>query len=135
VEQGFPPDGDLNSMAGIDSFGGISAYQGPAGALSGVFLTDSIPLDPAPEPIRFTADGIAVEFARLEPQIGQVFFIGNGMTSTGVQQVFVAPSGATRLFIGLVDGAGFTGPPTCYADNVGSFDYEINANIPFEAIP
>jgi hypothetical protein len=134
--QGYPPDGEPNgSIAFVDSFGGISAYEGPAGALAGVFLTDAIPLEPAPEKIRFTPDGTGVDFARLEPQIGQVFFIGNGSTSTGAQQVFVAPAGATRLFVGLVDSVAFYGPPTCYADNVGSFNYQINSNAPFQAIP
>jgi hypothetical protein len=136
LDQGYPPDGDPNgSMASIESFGGISGYEGPAGALAGVFLTDAVPLEPAPDLIRFTADATGIEFARLEPQIGQVFFIGDGATSTGARQNFVAPAGATRLFIGLVDGSFFFGPPTCYADNVGSFDYEINASLPFEAIP
>jgi hypothetical protein len=136
LDQGYPPDGDPNgSMAGIGSFGGISGYQGPAGALAGVFLTDAIPLEPAPEPIRFTVDTVGVEFTRLEPQIGQVFFIGDGANSAATRQVFVAPAGAARLFVGLVDGAFFSGPPTCYADNVGSFDYEIDANQAFEAIP
>lgn len=135
LEQGVPPDGDSNVMAQINSFGGISGYQGPSGALSGVFLTDAIPLEPAPELINFKADGVGKDFSRLEPQIGQVFLIGDGATSAGVSQVFVAPAGATRLFIGLVDGAGFYGTPTCYADNVGSFDYQVNSNQPFNAIP
>lgn len=135
LEQGFSPDGDLNSNAQINSFGGISAYQGPSGALAGVFLTDAIPLEPAPELINFKADGLGKDFARLSPQIGQVFLIGDGVTSAGARQVFVAPAKATRLFIGLVDAAGFYGAPTCYADNVGSFDYTINSNQPFSAIP
>ncbi|MCX6066076.1 MAG: hypothetical protein NT121_10020 [Chloroflexi bacterium] len=135
LEQGFLPDGDPNSNAQIDSFGGISAYQGPSGALTGVFLTDVIPLEPAPDLINFKTDGIGKDFARLDPQIGQVFLIGDGVNSAGKPQVFAAPAGATRLFIGLVDAVAFYGTPTCYADNVGSFNYTVNSNQSFSAIP
>lgn len=136
LQYGYPPDGEPNgNLAFIESFGGISAYEGPAGALAGVFLTDAIPLEPAPEKIRFTPDALGVEFARLEPQVGQVFFIGDGRNGSGAQQAFIAPANATRLFVGLVDGASFYGIPTCYADNLGSYDFQVASSQPFQPLP
>jgi hypothetical protein len=46
----------------------------------------------------------------------QSFFIGDGLTGTGVGsvQTFIAPEGATRLFLGSMDGGG-------WYNNVGSF--------------
>jgi hypothetical protein len=59
--------------------------------------------------------------------LGQVFFIGDGLTDVGSGdvQTFVAPPGATRLFLGIADASGFTGDAGCYSDNVGSFQVEI----------
>jgi hypothetical protein len=135
-EEGFPPDGDPSGLeAEIFSFGGISGYRGPAGALLGLFLDDNIPNGEPPDPLDFTASGLGVDFRQLEPQVGQVFFIGDGRASNGQTQTFIAPSNATRLFIGLVDGYSFYGDPTCYADNTGSFDYRLDADQPFEPLP
>lgn len=136
-QKGYPPDGEQNGkMANIESFGGISAYKGPAGALVGVFLDDNIPDGTAPEPLLFNEETgtLGVNFPRLEPATGQLFFIGDGVNSAGQQQVFVAPSNATRLFIGLADGPNFEGAPGCYSDNSGSFDYSIHTNQGFEQI-
>ncbi|MBI3857327.1 MAG: hypothetical protein HY293_16695, partial [Planctomycetes bacterium] len=56
------------------------------------------------------------------PRLGQVFFIGDGLTGTGtgVPQVFYVPKGAVRLF--LVDIDGYE-----WADNGGSYSVEIMA--------
>ena len=135
-EDGFPPDGDPSgSMAYLDAFGGISGYQGPAGALVGVFLSDAIPANNPLDALEFTEEGLGSNFSRLEPQIGQVFFIGDGRSSNGQAQTFVAPANATRLFIGLADGSYFYGTPTCYADNTGSFTYQIESDQPYEPLP
>lgn len=135
-EDGFPPDGDpAGGMAYLDDFGGISGYQGPAGALVAVFLSDAIPASNPPDALDFTEEGMGSNFSRLEPQVGQVFFIGDGRSSNGQAQTFVAPTNATRLFIGLADGAYFSGPPTCYADNTGSFSYQIESDQPYEPLP
>lgn len=135
VEQGFPPDGDVYP-ADIGSYGSIGGYAGPAGALVGVFLDDAIPNgETAPERINFNADGIGVDFERLEPQIGQVFFIGDGKNASGRTQVFVAPAAATRLYIGLIDAPGFYGISSCYSDNTGGFEYTLQSNQPYQPLP
>ena len=134
-EDGYPPDGDPYVVANIEPFGAISGYQGPAGALVGVFLDEAIPNGAAPAPLNFNPDGQGTDFERLQPQIGQVFFIGDGKNSAGSQQIFIAPPNATRLFVGLIDGNFFSGISTCYTDNSGEFYYQINSDQPYQALP
>ncbi|MEJ7677498.1 MAG: hypothetical protein WKG06_06425 [Segetibacter sp.] len=50
----------------------------------------------------------------------QVFFIGDGQTSGGVQQRIVIPKGATRLFLGTLDGYG-------WYNNGGAFNLTVTA--------
>lgn len=125
----FGPGG--NGLAGSDlsSVGGISGYLGPQGPLTGVFLDDSVPsAGPAPARLDFTPGGFGVDFASLSPGLGQVFYIGDGITGGGDFQEFVAPMGATRLFLGIPDGFGFVGQPGAYDDNDGAYRVRIGIN-------
>jgi len=121
-DPGWGPDGG-EDPSDIPGQGGISPYLGPQGALVRVFLDNSNPKD-KPEP-----DGLEFDtgFAALTPALGQVFFIGDGLTDAGSGdvQTFVALPGATRLFLGIADASSFTGEAGCYSDNVGSFQVEI----------
>ena len=112
----------------LDAFGGISGYIGTEGALVGLFLDNSIPSAGPPPAIDFSNGGIGIDFMSLSPDLGQVFFIGNGVTSGGDFQTFTAPAGATRLFLGVPDGFGFDGPPGAYDDNDGSYRVRIGIN-------
>jgi hypothetical protein len=129
---GDNPDGD--SAFSMASYGdGLSApLQIRANSLVGVFLDDSSPTgSPTPEPLSF-ASGLA--FSWLAPGIGQIFFIGDGLTSDsnaglfdGEQQSFIVPPGATRLFLGTVDGSG-------WYNNTGSFAVDTSISLrPFDA--
>jgi hypothetical protein len=126
----FGPEGNSNlSSSTITSFGGISGYKGTQGALTGVFLDDTIPSlanGAAPATLDFSV--IGANFLSLSPGIGQVFFIGNGQTSGGVFQEFIAPVGATRLFFGIPDAFGFNGVPGAYDDNDGSYRIRVGVN-------
>jgi hypothetical protein len=62
------------------------------------------------------------DFASLSPALKQVFFVGDGETSTGVLQEFVVPAGATRLFIGTMDEKGR------WSDNSGSLSIEVTTS-------
>jgi hypothetical protein len=127
----FGPDGNGLSGSNLSGLGGISGYMGPQGSIVGVFLNDNVPSSgPAPATLDFTPGGLGTNFLTLSPQLGQVFFIGDGMTSGGVFQQFVAPAGATRLFFGIPDGFGFVGVPGAYDDNDGSFRLRVVTNIP-----
>jgi|GEM_PF-6064777 len=113
------PDGfdhDLNIL----SYEGIAGIRTPTtGYLAGVFLDDNVPAGMGPTPLDFSASGI--NFTVLELELGQVFFIGDGLSGTGsgaVQQ-FKVPATATRLFLGIVDGRNGQGPGAY--DNNGPF--------------
>jgi hypothetical protein len=57
-----------------------------------------------------------------------VYYIGNGLTAGGSFKEFIAPAGATRLFLGIPDGFGFNGPPGAYDDNDGAYRIAIGIN-------
>ena len=116
------PDGNSSFSTDISPFGGISGIRSDAsGFLAGVFLGPAEPMDPALATLDFRASGLGTSFLTLSPQIGQLFFIGDGRTGTGsgvIQQFFV-PATATRLYLGFADAPGYMGPPGQYQDNVG----------------
>jgi hypothetical protein len=127
---GEPPPGDNPDGDGgfsMTNYGdGISApEQVRTNALLGVFLGDETPTGaPTPEPLSF-ASGLG--FTSIAPGIGQIFFIGDGLTSDtnagffdGEAQAFIAPVGATRLFLGTCDGFG-------WYNNGGSFTVDVVA--------
>lgn len=125
----YGPEGNgVPGSSSISSFGGISGYLGTQGALVGVFLTNDIPVAGAPATLDFTASGLGVDFLSLSPAIGQVFFIGNGVTTGNVFQSFIAPTTATRLFLGITDGFNFNGVPGAFDDNDGSYRIRLGIN-------
>ncbi len=115
----------------MDSYGGISGMKlfesNPVDRrvmfLAGVFLTDSEPVAPAPERLDFSSTSLGRSFTQLSPLLHQTFYIGDGLTGegTGAVQNFIVPTGATRLFLGIVDGSYFVGGPDYYDNNVGTF--------------
>ncbi|HOL63764.1 MAG TPA: PEP-CTERM sorting domain-containing protein [Accumulibacter sp.] len=125
----FGPGGNGVSGSNLSSLGGISGYIGPQGPLVGVFLDNTIPsAGPAPATLDFSPSGLGIDFLALSPLLGQVFYIGDGITSSNVLQEFTAPAGATRLFLGIPDGFGFVGVPGAYDDNNGSYRIRIGVN-------
>lgn len=124
----FGPGGNTPAGSSLSSFGGISSYAGPQGPLVGVFLDDNVPNGVAPAGLDFSPSGLGIDFASLSPQLGQVFYIGDGKTSGGEFQTFTAPAGATRLALGIPDGFGFGGAPGAYDDNDGSYRIQIGVN-------
>lgn len=108
------PDGDidLSNFGFVSHLGGaengISGITAPAHALLGVFLSNALPTaSAAPTALNFSAAGIGVDFLTLSPDLQQLFFIGDGSTSSAVVQAFIAPVGATRLYLGPMDGVGW----------------------------
>lgn len=124
----YGPDGNPVTSI-LREFAGISGYKGTQGALVGVFLDDSIPNGASQPPtLDFTPSGIGTEFTSLSPDLRQIFFIGDGKTSGGVFQEFIAPAGTTRLVLGIPDGFGFNGVPGAYDDNDGSYRVRVGIN-------
>lgn len=122
---------DANGNPGFTDItypGSISAYYSDNQfGLVGVFLGSGGQSGPAPSTIDFTSTGIGVNFTTLAPQIGQLFFIGDGSNSSNQTQTFDVPAGATQLYLGFADGVNFNGPVGQYQDNAGSLTMNVNA--------
>ena len=120
--QGSPPSTNINS------WGGISGLKHSLNTfLAGVFLASSPPTGSPPQILDFSGNE---DFLSLSPQLQQTFFIGDGHTSGGDLQRFKVPTGATRLFLGTVDGYDLatdtiSGNPGIYDDNGGAFDVRL----------
>ncbi|MBC8106637.1 MAG: hypothetical protein H7Z14_08615 [Anaerolineae bacterium] len=106
--QPFDPDGNpgwiINNYAGREH--GKSQLYAPLTAVVGVFLNDTQPnlAGAPPADLDFTSPA-SRDFATLTPALRQPFFIGNGMRADGTTlQNFVVPAGATRLYLGIMDG-------------------------------
>jgi hypothetical protein len=129
----FGPEGSQSFDTTLSSFDGISAINGSGFLwLVGVFLDDSEPADPAPAGLPAFSPA-AKSFTTLSPGLRQIFFIGDGQQA-GSPQTFIAPPGATRLFLGFADGNGGTGAPGFYDDNAGSLLVTHNVPPPLELL-
>ena len=128
-----PPDGSdfftspFSGLPGTDESNGIARMNAPVNALVGVFLDDGAPNgSPAPPGFDFTdSGGFGTAFGQLCPGLKQPFFIGDGLTGrgTGTPQQFVVPAGATRLFLGTVDGFDWN-------NNSGTFSVTVTSTTP-----
>ncbi len=82
----------------------IAATNAPMGSLIGVFLDDT-PTPTritTPRSLRFGRENLR-NFKMLAPDLGQIFFIGDGKDSIGAAQAFLIPPGGTRLFVATMD--------------------------------
>jgi hypothetical protein len=124
------------SGTNILSYGGISGIRNDnaIGFLVGVFLNNSPPTGSGPSALNFTNN---TSFAELSPQLNQTFFIGDGLTGSGVGNIqrFLVPDQATRLFLGFADGNGIQGLPAYYNDNTGSVVANFELQSPAEPVP
>jgi len=119
--QPFDPDGDPGWI--IDNYyaaqngnaeHGIANINAPLTSVIGVFLDNSQP-DSTSAPAMLDFSTLASQnFSTLSPLLKQPFFIGDGLMQDGVTlQNFIVPAGATRLYIGVMDGQQ-------WSDNSGS---------------
>jgi uncharacterized repeat protein (TIGR01451 family) len=128
------PDGARHPTRRCDITGvaGISGYvnRNNSAHLVGVFVSETA-LTSTPARLDFSSDATGEAFTTLSPGLGQVFFIGDGLTPGGKAQEFTAPAGANRLFIGFPDAWQgdysyiYTGPPNGYGDNSGSWSIRL----------
>ena len=113
------PDGGAFASHAFADENGISDVSAPVNSLLGVFLDDSQP-DASAVPGALNFATIGLDFASLSPLLKQVFFIGDGLTAegSGTLQSFEIPTGATRLFLGTMDGFG-------WFNNLGAFEVTV----------
>jgi len=112
------PDGASTGSHGAD-FGLSGITNARWNALIGVFIDSNVPGGVAPASLDFGAAGLTQNFTSLSPLLNQVFFIGDGVTSGAVVQEFNIPNGATRLFLGTLDGFG-------WYNNIGQFNVNVS---------
>ena len=121
---GLSPDGNSKSFIWHDAGpqNGISNIYAPMNSLIGVFLDSTVSLSGEQgTALNFGTTGsnhLGTDFTTLSPTLNQVFFIGDGEASSGLTQTYVAPTGATRLFLGSMDGYE-------WKNNSGSFSVEM----------
>jgi len=124
------------SGTNISSYGGISGIRNDNAIafLVGVFLNDSEPTGSGPSALDFTNN---TSFAELAPELNQTFFIGDGLTGSGLGNIqrFLVPEQATRLFLGLADGFVVQGAPAYYDDNTGSLVANFELQPAAEPVP
>jgi hypothetical protein len=118
-----PPNGDtsriINHLTMAEN--GLSDIIAPVNSLLGVFLGPDQPdQSPPPDTLNFTSPD-SRDYASLAPALKQVFYIGDGMTSSGGQHQVTVPVGATRLFLGTMDGFE-------WKNDVGAFSVQIGVN-------
>lgn len=101
---------DSTVIPGTENY--MSNVQAPLNSLLGVFLggTDGqAPVnlgDKTPPGYDFGTEtgNTNREYTNVQPQVQQVFYAGSGTNSGNIQQSIVVPSGATRFFLGTMDG-------------------------------
>lgn len=121
----FGPDGNAEEMKvhanGAEN--GIGDVTTPVVSLIGVFLGPDQPdLTAAPASLDFSTEE-SRDYLILAPSLKQPFFIGDGLTSGGAIQQIIAPAGASRLFLGTMDGYE-------WSNNLGSFSVEVTQAVP-----
>ena len=116
------PEGNPNLIVQAADHFGISGFRMPTNAMLGVFLPDTTNAGPSPAQLYFGTPA-SRDFSLLQPELYQVFFIGDGLREDGVTvQEFAAPVGATRLFLGSAD-------PSVWNNNSGSFSMLIEQEV------
>lgn len=129
------PDGDLSEQIGHNnvstvfnnnyapnadmySENGIGNAWIPINAVVGVFLDDTQPnSSPAPTSLDYRT-AASRDQSDYNPQLKQLFFIGDGLDSHGNHQQFHAPKGATRLYLAMMD-------YYQWSNNVGTRDMKV----------
>jgi Flp pilus assembly protein TadG len=108
---------------------GISNIATPINSVVGVFLNTSggqVPDDQGtPPPGLDFATQTERDYTSLEPDLRQSFYVGNGQTSSGVQQTIVVPANATTLFLGTMDGHEWSNNQGGYHATITQFQIEL----------
>lgn len=121
------PDGGFAGTS-IGGANGLSSISGNSNIpLVGVFTTDTDPFGSA-APAALSFDVLAP--TSLTPLLHQVFYIGDGKSgrdnALGSTLTFAAPSNATRLYVGVIDGYSFNTQTGYYNDNRGAFNVNVS---------
>ncbi|MGD0463284.1 MAG: TadG family pilus assembly protein [Tepidisphaeraceae bacterium] len=99
---------------------GISNIAVPINSIVGVFLDNNVPDNAGTVPAgKDYSTQTERDYLSVEPDLRQTFYVGAGQTSLGDQQTIIVPPGATRLFLGTMDGHE-------WSNNLGGFNATIS---------
>jgi hypothetical protein len=119
-----PDGGCYADESGFSPSPASDTYKGPSNALIGVFLTGAVTdVTTGPASLDYTNPANISQMI-YAPLLNQIFFIGDGLTGTGTGSVqgFVAPTGASHLYLAVADS---------YGSSVGnSGDLTVNTPVP-----
>lgn len=102
---GWYVEHNLGISSGVEN--GISSLNAPVSSLLGIFLGVQQPdLSTAPLSLDFGSSD-SLNYSSLAPELKQVFFIGDGLTDLSVSQQIIIPVGASRFYLGTMDGMGW----------------------------
>jgi len=117
---------------------GISNIATPLNSLNGVFLDQNgatYGADSTQETSESNSPGTpsgldfstqtARDYTAIQPQLNQSFFIGNGQTSSGVQQTIIVPNNAYTLFLGTMDGHEWSNNQGGFNATITEFNVEL----------
>jgi hypothetical protein len=116
-----PDGGCYADESGFSPAPASGTYKGPSDALIGVFLGPGVTDVAAGLASLDFTDPTNTSLASQSPLINQIFFIGDGLTGTGTGSVqdFIAPVGATDLYLAVADSIGGSN------NNLGSLDVTV----------
>ncbi len=116
------PDGVTSSVYSHNG-NGFSTTAAPVNSLMGVFLSDQQDPTAVVAGLNFEDN---LDFLSLAPELQQVFFVGDGLANGTTVQQFIAPTNASRLFLGTMDS-------NEWINNIGSFNVVVNSSS--ESVP
>jgi len=114
------PDGSNPSSHNFGAQFGMSDLGAPLNSLVGVFLTGVEPYLVLPPPTLTWGAQSFGQYLNLSPLLQQPFFIGDGWTDQGKKQTITVPNGATRLYLGTLDGVEWN-------NNIGEFSVNVES--------
>jgi hypothetical protein len=124
----YPPGGsNLTSHQGGAEHG-ISDITAPMNSLLGLFLGDERP-DRTRPPKPFKRRGSGANSLTISPELKQVFFIGSGTTKEGARRRYLVPTGATRLYLGVMDGYEWNNNQGSFFVNVSVERSDVSSNM------
>jgi hypothetical protein len=127
------PNGNISQIIphATGAENGLSDIMAPVNSLLGVFLGPDQPdQSPAPDALDFsTAD--SRDYASLSPTLKQVFYIGDGITSTGGGHHVTVPDGATRLYLCTMDGFEWKNDSGAFSVQIGVNGTPLDNSFPF----
>jgi Flp pilus assembly protein TadG len=125
-DDGANPGLPQGSITTNGSEHGISNIAAPINSMIGVFMDANVPDHDGPVPAgKDFSTQTERDYSSFEPDLRQSFYVGAGQTSLGDQQTIIVPEGATRLFLGTMDGHEWSNNLGGFTATITQFEIEL----------